>query len=127
MIAHIVIGLASFIMCCFLLAIAIKRYENRWFVIGMTSLFGILASVLIILWAPLTALEYNQFEVKYEIQKEMLIQYQESAPNLANNMIYIMDLLEVNQVLADYQASKLYWDWWSCLPNRVLDLEPIGY
>lgn len=126
MIAHIVIGFVLLVVSSMLLGIAFKHYGDYWFGIGIFSMIGICASVVILLWAPFTVLEYNQFEVKYEIQQEMFTAYKENIPEVAGNITYIADIVEINAEIADYQASKQYWDWWSCLPDRVMDLEPIG-
>lgn len=129
MLAHIIVGLVALVACIALIAMSLspsKSCSTFWFIIGVSSLMGTLFSFLLLLWVPMTIAEYNQFETKYEIQQEMFTAYQENIPEVANNIVYVADLMEINEELADYQASKQYWGRWSCLPDRVLELQPIG-
>lgn len=127
MIAHIVIGSIGLIISIIILVLSMKYSSyDITFATGLISMVCIFVSFIILIWAPLTYLGYEEFEVKYEIQQEMLREYQENLPEVVSNMVYVADLMEINQELAGYQASKQYWDWWSCLPDEVMDLKPIG-
>lgn len=129
MIAHIFVGLAILVISISLIIIGLspsKESSNLWFGIGITSILTTVFAIFLILWSPLTIVEYNQFEIKYEIQQEMFVAYQENLPEVASNIVYVADIMEINQELAGYQTSKQYWGWWSCIPDRVLELQPVG-
>lgn len=86
-------------------------------------LCGALA-VVILLISLITRCEYNQFEKKFEIQRK---QYEIMAENeMIDNYTYIFDSLESNRELANYQAARKQWGSFSNVPERVLDIKPIG-
>lgn len=90
------------------------------------GLVGFIFFLILAIWPFLSRCDYKEFEIKYEIQQEMVEEFKQNGSETANNLIYVMDILEINQELADYQASKQFWGLWSCLPDSVMDLKPIG-
>lgn len=71
-------------------------------------------------------IEYAHFEKTFEIQKE---QYEQIATeDLLNKEKYyhIVDIINVNKKLAEYQASRKCFGSFSSAPASVLDIKPIG-
>lgn len=67
---------------------------------------------------------YIGFEQRFMIQKETYSQI--NLTTNENNIYLITDIMETNETLTSYQAlKKLYGDF-SVIPERVLDLTPIG-
>lgn len=67
---------------------------------------------------------YIEFEQKFMIQKETYSQI--NLTTNENNIYLITDIMETNETLTSYQAlKKLYGDF-SVIPERVLNLTPIG-
>lgn len=86
-------------------------------------LCGALA-VVILLISLITRCEYNEFEKQFEIQKA---QYEILTENEnVDHLTYIFDALESNRELAHWQAAKKQWGSFSNVPERVLDITPIG-
>lgn len=71
-------------------------------------------------------IEYVHFEKTFEIQKE---QYEQiSTENLSDKEKYyhMVDIINVNKKLAEYQASRKCFGSFSSAPASVLDIKPIG-
>lgn len=67
---------------------------------------------------------YIEFEQKFMIQKETYSQINFNTNE--NSINLIVDIIDANDTLTSYQAiKKLYGDF-SVIPERVLDLTPIG-
>lgn len=67
---------------------------------------------------------YIEFEQKFMIQKETYSQINFNTNE--NSINLIADIIDANETLTSYQAlKKLYGDF-SVIPERVLDLTPIG-
>lgn len=43
-----------------------------------------------------------------------------------NTLIYVADMIDANQKLAEIQGSKKAWGGWSMYPDSVMDVVPIG-
>lgn len=123
MIAHILIGLVLFALGVVLIVYLLDHYNKEFLFPVGALLIGL--GLILATWAPMVYINYQEFETKYEIQTEMFETYKDIT-NENDNIAYITDLLEINTKLAELKASKSLWGWWSCLPDRVLDLTPIG-
>ena len=71
-------------------------------------------------------MEYNEFEKAFEIQKEQFNMIAEKGDIGNSEYIYVIDAINSNKQLAEYQASKSLWGFVSTVPDRVFDIEPIG-
>ena len=73
-------------------------------------------------------LGYVQFETKYEIQQEQYEMLMESNPDFDNiQQIYcVFDFMEINQELAEFQAARKRFGSFSIIPERVMEMTPIG-
>lgn len=67
---------------------------------------------------------YIEFEQKFMIQKETYSQI--NLTTNENNIYLIADIIETNETLASYQALKKLYGNFSVIPERALDLTPIG-
>lgn len=123
MIAHIIVAVILIAIGIILLSLLFNRL-NAPDCFCPLGLCAIIIGFFLGIWAPITKIDYVEFNAKYEIQQQM---YENFEPEDRDKFTYIMDYLEINSELAKLQASKRVWDWWSCLPDEVLDLEPIGF
>lgn len=71
-------------------------------------------------------MEYNEFEKTFEIQKEQFNMIAEKSDIGSSEYIYVIDAINSNKRLAEFQAEKSIWGFTSIVPNRVFDIEPIG-
>lgn len=89
--------------------------------IGMTAIF------LSIILSIITTVDYYafiEFENKIELQRT---QYETLENELSNDKItYVLDIIEVNNELVDYQVQKQMFKEFSAIPERVFDIKPIG-
>lgn len=123
MIAHIIVAAILIAIGIILLSLFFNclNAPDCFVILGCAAIIvGFIAGI----WVPLVRIDYVEFNAKYEIQQQM---YENFGPEDKDKFTYIMDYLEINSELAELQASKRVWDWWSCLPDEVLDLEPIGF
>ena len=98
-------------------------YDFGWTLSALIScaiVFGLL------LGSIANRVDYNKFEKAFEIQKEQFNMIAEKG-NIGNSeYIYVIDAINSNKQLAEYQASKSLWGFASTIPERVFDIEPIG-
>lgn len=90
----------------FIFYYANKNYEYSLIILSIGFLVLVIGFI-ILFYAPLVYLDYVEFEIEYEVQREMLANY--NLPENKTNLTYIIDLLEINQKLTKYQASRLHW------------------
>lgn len=114
----VVIGIALFILATYIS----YEYDLYAQIGGVIFIFVAIFSFLI---PTVNRCEYRCFEKQFEIQKaqyEILVENDE----LNDNINYIFDMLESNRELAKYQAAKKTYGFASAIPDRVLDIKPIG-
>ena len=96
--------------------------NDGWgFIIGIVC--GVITLIFII--APIcTTIEYNEFEKSFEF----LTNYYETfdAADIDNNYVYTMDIVDANRELAGWQAKHELYGIMSVVPDRVMDISPIG-
>ena len=78
----------------------------------------VLALLLII--APLS---YREFEQSFIKQQELYENFE--LPD--NDYTYVMDILEANKELIEYQTRKELYGFISLVPDSIMELEPIGF
>lgn len=90
-----------------------------------TLLIGIVA-FFIALAMLLTTCEYRSFLASFETQRTIITQMSQSHQFNDDTLIYVADMIDANQKLAEIQGSKKAWGGWSMYPDSVMDVVPIG-
>lgn len=90
-----------------------------------TLLTGMVAFIIALVML-LTTCEYRSFLASFEIQRTIITQMSQSYHFNDNTLIYIADMIDANQELAEIQGSKKAWGGWSMYPDSVMDVVPIG-
>lgn len=90
-----------------------------------TLLTGVVA-VIIALAMLLTTCEYRSFLASFETQRTIITQMSQTHQFNDNTLIYVADMIDANQKLAEIQGSKKAWGGWSMYPDSVMDVVPIG-
>lgn len=85
-----------------------------------------MAAFVIALAMLLTTCQYRSFLASFEIQRTIITQMSQSYHFNDNTLIYIADMIDANQKLAEIQGSKKAWGGWSMYPDSVMDVVPIG-
>lgn len=98
-------------------------YDFGWFMTGVVAC-GLALCFTLITVASRT--DYVKFEKAFEIQKAQFEVIAESGVMDDSKYVYVIDAINSNKELAEYQASKAIWGFASTLPDRVFDIEPIG-
>ena len=70
--------------------------------------------------------DYNKFERSFEIQRAYIEEIAAADPDADMSLIYMADMIEANQQLANYQAAREVNGFFSLIPERVFDIDPIG-
>lgn len=121
-------GIILFI-CIIAFAISLKALnKNFWdstFYLVSTLLTG-MAAFVIALVMLLTTCEYKSFLASFETQRTIITQMSQTHQFNDNTLIYIADMVDANQKLAEIQGSKKAWGGWSMYPDSVMDVVPIG-
>lgn len=90
---------------------------------------AILGAFIIILIAQIAGYcTYLSFEEAFEIQRNNFEAFS-SDPNLMTDIAklqLIVDIMEINKDLANYQADKNIFGFFSIYPERVYSIQPIG-
>ena len=91
--------------------------------IGIVPMVAYLYAIVffILICAICDSVDFKTFEAKYELQKELY-----SVVSTADNYIATANIIEINDQLFNFQAGKKQFGNWSMIPERVLDMEPIG-
>ena len=118
--AIITLVLVAFCILCIFLS---RKYPYSNWCIG--TIFSGIAIVIIALVIFCVRTDYNQFEMEYNIQSSMYEQLSTSDIN-KDNLFYIMDIFSCNKKLTEYQARHIYYGIASLIPDRVMELQPIG-
>ena len=74
----------------------------------------------------LTTCEYRSFLASFETQRTIITQMSQSHQFNDNTLIYVADMIDANQKLAEIQGSKKAWGGWSMYPDSVMNVVPIG-
>ena len=112
------------ILCIVFIKLSMKvECDNFWHVLCAT-ICGV-SAFLILVGVFSERLEYNKFERSLEIQRNVIEQIYDER-NILDYNFYIADIVDANAQLADYQASKEYYGIFTIVPDRVMDIKPIG-
>lgn len=84
------------------------------------------AAFVIALTMLVTTCEYRSFLASFETQRTIITQMSQSNQFNDNTLIYVADIIDANQKLAEIQGSKKVWGGWSLYPDSVMDVIPIG-
>lgn len=71
-------------------------------------------------------IDYMHFEKTFEIQKEQYEQISTEDFSDKEKYYHMVDIINVNKKLAEYQASRKCFGSFSSAPASVLDIKPIG-
>ena len=119
----IVLVLAVGLVCGVRLAANFGKHGDLGFV--MALICGIL--VLIFTVIPIvTTIEYREFERSFYILSDYyeILDIPEISNN--NNYIYTVDIIQANHDLANWQAKHQLYGIMSVVPDRVMNISPIG-
>ena len=94
-------------------------YFASTFLIGIVAFF--IALVMLV-----TVCEYRNFLASFEAQRTIITQMSQSHQFNDDTLIYVADIIDANQKLAEIQGSKKAWGGWSMYPDSVMDVVPIG-
>lgn len=89
--------------------------------LGISGIVALVISITILLCATGAHFDYREFESSFEIQREI---YENVA--FQDNVLVTADIIKANSELAEYQARRMIYGKLSAIPERVLDIEPIG-
>ena len=117
----IVLVSAAGLICGARLAADFGKHSDLGFT--MALICGILTLVFILV--PLfTTIEYLEFEKSFYILSDYYETLDTADTN--DNYVYIMDIVQANHDLADWQAKHELYGIMSVVPDRVMDISPIG-
>ena len=111
-------GIILFI-CIIVFVVLFKALNNRCWYWGMAAFVIALAMLL-------STCQYRSFLASFEIQRTIITQMSQSYNFNDNTLIYIADMIDANQELAEIQGSKKAWGGWSMYPDSVMDVVPLG-
>ena len=117
-------GIILFI-CIIVFAASLMASDKSTFYLISTLLTGMVAFI-IALAMLLTTCEYRSFLASFETQRTIITQMSQSHQFNDNTLIYVADMIDANQKLAEMQGSKKAWGGWSMYPDSVMDVVPIG-
>lgn len=80
-------------------------------------------AVVLTIMLVIAPLSYREFEQSFIRQQELYENFE--LPD--NNYTYVMNILEANQELIDYQTRKELYGFASLVPDSIMELEPIGF
>ena len=80
-------------------------------------------AVFLALFLIIAPLSYREFEQSFIKQQELYENFE--LPD--NDYTYVMNILEANQELIDYQTRKEMYGFASLVPDSIMKLEPIGF
>lgn len=120
-------GIILFI-CIIVLIVILMEFRKNWdstFYLVSALLTG-MAALAIAMAMLLTTCEYRSFLASFETQRTIITQMSQTHQFNDNTLIYIADMIDANQELAEIQGSKKAWGGWSMYPDSVMDVVPIG-
>ena len=121
-------GIILFI-CIIVFVVSLKAFNKSCWdstVYFVSTLFTGIAALVIVLAMLLTTCEYRSFLASFETQRTIITQVSQSRQFNDNTLIYVADIIDANQKLAEIQGSKKAWGRWSMYPDSVMDITPIG-
>lgn len=121
-------GIILFI-CVIICAVSLKAlnkscWDSTLYLVS-TLLTGTAAFVIVLAMLLITC-EYRSFLASFETQRTIITQMAQSNQFNDNTLIYVADMIDANQKLAEIQGSKKAWGGWSMYPDSVMDVVPIG-
>lgn len=118
-------SLAAVLLIYGVVIFATKDFDDDfgWFMTGVVAC-GLAICFTLVTFGTRTT--YIEFEKAFEIQKTQFEAIAESGAMDDSKYVYVVDAINSNKELAEYQASKATWGFVSALPDRVFDIEPIG-
>lgn len=121
-------GIILFI-CIILFVISLKALNKScWdsiLYLVSTFLTGIVVFVIALAMLLITY-KYRSFLASFETQRTIITQMSQTHQFNDNTLIYVADMIDANQKLAEIQGSKKAWGGWSMYPDSVMDVVPIG-
>ena len=84
---------------------------------------AVCVAVFLTLFLIIASLSYREFEQSFIRQQELYENFE--LPD--NDYTYVMNILEANQELIDYQTRKELYGFASLVPDSIMELEPIGF
>ena len=121
-------GIILFI-CIIVFAISLKALNkscwNNIFYFISILLTGTVALVIALVMF-ITVCEYRNFLASFEAQRTIITQMSQLHQFNNDTLIYVADIIDANQKLAEIQSSKKAWGGWSMYPDSVMDVVPIG-
>lgn len=120
-------GIILFICIIVLIAILMafrKNWDSTFYF--ASALFTGLAAFGIAFAMLITACQYRRFLASFETQRTIITQMSQTHQFNDNTLIYVVDMIDANQKLAEIQGSKKAWGGWSMYPDSVMDVVPIG-
>ena len=121
-------GIILFI-CIIVFVVSLKAFNKScWdsIVYFVSTCFTGIAAFVIVLAMLLTTCEYRSFLASFETQRTIITQMSQSRQFNDNTLIYVADMIDANQKLAEIQGSKKAWGGWCMYPDSVMDITPIG-
>ena len=116
------IGLAAGI---FLLVISFKNDFKGEYIALIAGLILTAVGIVALVSVADTSIDYNQFEISFKLQQEVYHNIQEN-DNWYPDIYNVADIITANKKLCDYQARRKMYGFFSIIPERVLDIKPIG-
>lgn len=121
-------GIILFI-CVIVLVVSLKALnKSRWdsILYFISTLLAGTVAFVIALVMLVTTCEYRSFLASFETQRTIITQMSQSHQFNDDTLIYVADMIDANQKLAEIQGSKKAWGGWSMYPDSVMDVVPIG-
>ena len=121
-------GIILFI-CVIVLVVSLKALnKSRWdsILYFISTLLAGTVVFVIALVMLVTTCEYRSFLASFETQRTIITQMSQSHQFNDDTLIYVADMIDANQKLAEIQGSKKAWGGWSLYPDSVMDVVPIG-
>ena len=85
-----------------------------------STLLTAIVALIIALTMLLTTCEYRSFLASFETQRTIITQMSQSHQFNDNTLIYVADMIDANQKLAEMQGSKKAWGGWSMYPSFII-------
>ena len=121
-------GIIIFI-CIIVFVVSLKALnKSRWdsILYFISTLLAGAVAFVIALVMLVTTCEYRSFLASFETQRTIITQMSQSHQFNDDTLIYVADMIDANQKLAEMQGSKKAWGGWSMYPDSVMDVVPIG-
>lgn len=112
-------------ICIIVFVISLKASWDSTLYFASAVLTGMVAFIIALVML-LTTCEYRSFLASFETQRTIITQMSQSHQFNYNTLIYVADIIDANQKLAEIQGSKKVWGGWSMYPDSVMDVVPIG-